>query len=196
MPAISVQMSRSSSTIRISWPMTLQTVRDLTGGSLCGRRVRTCRRDFLRVSPEYQTDACAATLAIIQGEIAAMIFHDLLDDIRENLRHLATVADQRHWTVRQRRDVADVGIALALQEQRLLAEFLGVLGLHGRPRHAGERGELVDHAADVADLADDGVGADREGLGILLDLLEVAALQPLGRELDGRQRILDLVCDP
>src|SRR4029450_2438075 len=80
MPAISVQMSRSSSTMRISWPMTLQTVRDVTCGSLCGRCVRTYRRDFLRVPPEYQTDTRPATLAAVQGEIAAMIFHDLLDD--------------------------------------------------------------------------------------------------------------------
>src|SRR5882672_3869595 len=49
-------------------------------GSLGGRRVRTYRRDFLRVTPEYQTDARTATLAVIQCEIAAMIFHDLLDD--------------------------------------------------------------------------------------------------------------------
>src|SRR5215217_4750891 len=89
MPAISVQMSRSSSTMRISWPMTLQTVRDLTSGSLCGRCVRTYRRDFLRVTPEYQTDTCAATLAVIQGEIAAMIFHDLLDDGEAQARTFA-----------------------------------------------------------------------------------------------------------
>src|SRR4029450_9158434 len=89
MPAISVQMSRSSSTMRISWPMTLQTVRDVMCGSLCGRRMRTNRRDFLRVTSEYQTDARPATLAVIQGEIAAMIFHDLLDDGEAQARTLA-----------------------------------------------------------------------------------------------------------
>src|ERR1051325_6703929 len=80
MPAISVQMSRSSSTMRISWPMTLQTVRSRRCGSLCGRRMRPDRRYFLRVPPEYQTDTRAATLAVIQREMAAMILHDLLDD--------------------------------------------------------------------------------------------------------------------
>ncbi len=35
-----------------------------------------------------------------------------------------------------------------------------------RRRHAGEGRELVDHAADVADLADDGVGAAVEGLEV------------------------------
>src|ERR1700730_10900180 len=267
MPAISVQMSRSSSTMRMSWAMTLQTVRDGLSGSLCGCRMRSSRRDFLRVTPEYQTDARTATLAVIKPAITAVIFHDLLDDreaeagalaagrhvrlgeplapllrqafavvlddnahggivvaqgerdfsrwqrlawqsfpaldrlgrvledVGQHLRDLAAVADQRHRMLRPGRDVADLRIAVALQEQRLLAEFLGILRLHRRARHAGERRELVDHAADVADLADDGVGADREGLRILLDLLEVTALQPLGGELDRRQRILDLVGD-
>src|SRR5262249_43060627 len=79
-PAISMQMSRSSSTIRISWPMTLQTVRDVACGSLCGRRLCGCRRDFLRVAPEYQTDAGAATLAVVQCQQAPVVLHDLLDD--------------------------------------------------------------------------------------------------------------------
>src|SRR5260370_31261327 len=80
MPAISVQMSRSSSTMRMSWAMTLQTVRDGLSGSLCGCRMWSSRRDFLRVTPEYQTDARAATLAVVQRKITAVIFHDLLDD--------------------------------------------------------------------------------------------------------------------
>src|ERR1700722_13203715 len=267
MPAISKQMSRSSSTMRMSWAMTLQTVRDGLSGSLCGCRMWSSRRDFLRVTSEYQTDARAATLAVVQHEITAVIFHDLLDDgeaeacalaagrhirlgealaplfrqtfaiflddnahggvvvaqgerdfpwrervagsrfpaldrlgrvledVGQHLRDLATVADQRHGMIRQGRDIADLRIAVALQEQRLLAEFLGILGLHRRARHAGERRELVDHAADVAHLADDGVGADREGFRILLDLLQITALQPLGGKLDRRQRVLDLVRD-
>ena len=62
-------------------------------------------------------------------------------------------------------------------------------------RHAREGRELVDHAADVADLADDRVGALREDFGIGGDLAGIFALQPLGRKLDRRQRILDLVRD-
>ena len=69
------------------------------------------------------------------------------------------------------------------------------IGLHLRLRHAGEGRELVDHAADVADLADDRVGALVEDLAVLGDHLAVAALDALGRELDRRQRVLDLVRD-
>src|SRR5476651_2216228 len=39
-----------------------------------------CRRDLLRVAPEYQTDARTATLAVLEQQRAAMVFHDLLDD--------------------------------------------------------------------------------------------------------------------
>ena len=68
------------------------------------------------------------------------------------------------------------------------------LAHHGL-RHAGEGRELVDHAADVADLADDGLRALLEDLGIGRDFLLVFAAQTLGGELNGRQRVLDLVRD-
>ena len=55
--------------------------------------------------------------------------------------------------------------------------------------------ELVDHALDVVDLAHDRVGALLEHRRILGDRLAVFAPQPLGRELDRRQRVLDLVRD-
>src|SRR5438874_13546775 len=42
-------------------------------------------------------------------------------------------------------------------------------------------------------MADDRVGADSEGVGILLDIAEIFAAQPLGGELDWGQRVLDLV---
>src|SRR5258707_15869055 len=77
----------------------------------------------------------------------------------------------------------------------LAAQRDQVLGLHDRRRHARERRELVDHAADVADLAYDRVGADDEGLGIRGDLLQILALEALGRQLDRRQGVLDLVRD-
>ena len=57
-------------------------------------------------------------------------------------------------------------------------------------------GEFIDHAADILDLADDRVGAlIEDGPVVLIDLLAVAALEALGRKLDRRQRVLDLMGD-
>ena len=61
--------------------------------------------------------------------------------------------------------------------------------------HAGESGELIDHPPDVGDLADDGVGALLEDLAVFGDGVAVFAANALGRKLDRRQRVLDLVCD-
>ena len=83
-----------------------------------------------------------------------------------------------------------------LQIDRLLRQPDQVLDLEYRRRHAGEGGELVDHAPDVAHLANDRVGASGEHLGVALDLGEVLALDALGRKLNRRQRVLYLVGDP
>ena len=50
-------------------------------------------------------------------------------------------------------------------------QFADVVVLHFRLRRAREGGKLVDHARDVADLTDDGVGAAIEHLPILGDVL-------------------------
>src|SRR3990167_1133971 len=203
-------MSRSSSTIRMSWAMTLQAVRYCLCGSLCGCRMRSSRRDFLRVPSEYQTDGGAATLSVLQRKITTVIFHYLLDDsqaqprpfaagrhvrlgqalssflrqtlavvlddnthrravvlqgqrnlasrqrsgrrspppldrlgrilqdVGQDLTYLAAIADQRNRPVRQARDIVNIGIAVALKEKCLLAELLGILGLHRRAGHAGK----------------------------------------------------------
>ena len=89
----------------------------------------------------------------------------------------------------------DLRMRDALQEHRLVQQFLRVLAAHHGRRHAREGGEFVHHAADIAHLADDRVGALLEDFGIGGDFLAVFALQPLGRKLDRRQRVLDLVCD-
>src|SRR5579883_1287643 len=62
----------------------------------------------------------------------------VLQDIGQHLAHLAAIADQRHRMIRQLDLIAQPGIAVALQEERLLAELLGVLRLHRWTRHAGE----------------------------------------------------------
>src|SRR5262249_31253459 len=59
--------------------------------------------------------------------------------------------------------------------------------------HAGEGRELIDHAADVADLTDNRVGALVEDLLVVADLIAVLAFEPLCRKLDGGQWILDFV---
>ena len=89
----------------------------------------------------------------------------------------------------------DVGMADAQQEHDLTHGLGDVLvGDHGL-RHAGKARELVDHALDVVDLAHDGVGALLEYGRILGDRLAVFAAQPLGRQLDRGERVLDLVGD-
>ena len=77
----------------------------------------------------------------------------------------------------------------------MLDQFAHVLLAHHGLGHARERRELVHHPADVTDLADDGLRALFEDLGIGRDLLLVLAPQAFGRELDGRQRVLDLMRD-
>src|SRR5690606_32205024 len=92
---------------------------------------------------------------------------------------------------------ADVDLrqAYAFEEYGLTYRIAEV-GDFGRGlRHAGKGREFIHHAADVANLADDGVDALVEDLAVILQLAAIAAAQPFGRELDGRQRILDLVGD-
>jgi hypothetical protein len=61
--------------------------------------------------------------------------------------------------------------------------------------HAGELGEFVDDAAQVVGLADDDVGVLLERLALVADEGAELAPQPLGRELDRGERVLDLVGD-
>src|SRR3546814_9660002 len=58
---------------------------------------------------------------------------------------------------------------------------------------------ISDWSSDVCSsdlLADDGLGHPLEGLGVAGDLRQVFPPQPLGRKLDRRERVLDLVGDP
>ena len=119
----------------------------------------------------------------------------VLDHVGQRLAHQAGVeaADQR--LVRQVDREVDLGLGDADQEHRLADRLGQVAGHERRLRHAREGRELVHHAADVADLADDGVGALVEDLAVLVDGPAELALQPLGRQLDRGQRVLDLVGD-
>ena len=119
----------------------------------------------------------------------------VLDDVGERLRDQAAVELRRHRILGELDLDVDVGIADPLQEHHLAHRVGDVLGRHHRLRHAGEARELVDHAPDVVDLAHDRVGALLEHRAVVGDDLAVFAAQPLGRELDRGQRVLDLVGD-
>jgi hypothetical protein len=89
----------------------------------------------------------------------------------------------------------DIGIADALQEYDL-ADCIGhVLGSHHRLRHARKAREFIDHAFDIIYLPDDGVGALLEDAPVILDDAGILSTQPLGGELNWRERVLDLVGD-
>ena len=83
-----------------------------------------------------------------------------------------------------------------LQNQRLARHPPDILRLDHRLRHAREGRELVDHAADIADMADDRVSALREGIRVGGNLLGESPFQPLGGKLNWRQRVFDLVRNP
>ena len=119
----------------------------------------------------------------------------VLDDVAERLGHQPAVERAHQRLGAEVALEGDVGAADLDQERRLAQRLAQIHHLHLRLRHAGEGRELVDHAADIADLADDGVGALVEDLAVLGDDLAVAAADALGGELDRGQRVLDLVGD-
>ena len=122
-------------------------------------------------------------------------FDRVLDDIGQRLAELAAVADHHELALERLDDEADPGMRDFVQEQRLAGDLVDILLAEHRLGHAREVGEFVDHAAQVADLADDRSGQPLERLLVGLDFLPEAALQPFGGELDRRQRVLDLVGD-
>src|SRR5438105_7484215 len=117
----------------------------------------------------------------------------VLDDVAKGLRHQAAVEGALERLVAEIALEGNVGAADFHQERRLAQRFAQIDDFHLWLRHAGEGRELVDHAADVLDLADDGIGALIEDLAVLGDDLAVTAPDALGRKLDRRQRILDLM---
>ena len=122
-------------------------------------------------------------------------FGGVLDDVGERLRNQPPIKCAPACSRRQFDVEIDVGMADAHQEHHLAHRFGHVLVGDDRLRHAGKARELVDHALDVVDLAHDGVGALLEHGGVFDDHLAVFAAQPFRRQLDRRQRVLDLVGD-
>ncbi len=119
----------------------------------------------------------------------------VLEHVGQRLGDQPAVEVGHHRRLRQPLLEIDVGAPDPHEEHRLAHAIGEVVARRPRLRHAREGGELVDHALDVVDLADDRVGALVEHVLALDDVAAVAALEPLGGKLDRRQRILDLVGD-
>ena len=121
----------------------------------------------------------------------------VLDDVGQRLRDQAMVDARHDRLVRAAPAVKRMfGLPTSCRNTASRTTSSQVTVLHDRLRHAREAGELVHHAADVADLADDRLGALVEDLPVLRpDMLAEPPLQPLRRELDRRQRVLDLMGD-
>ena len=120
----------------------------------------------------------------------------VLDEVGERLRDQPPVEARRHRIFGDLGFDVDFRIADAHQEHGLAHGVGDVLVRDHRLGHARETREFVDHPPDVVDLAHDGVGALLEHAAVVFaDHLAVFAAQPFGRQLNRRQRVLDLVRD-
>src|SRR5271165_6008980 len=133
-------------------------------------------------------------------KVCPLLGHSYLDrldrilyDIDQGLTNETRVAANCHRTGWEIRLKGNLGMGSALQEHRLARDLDQVFRPEHRRRHPCKRGEFVDHAADITHMPDDRIGADREGFRVVLDLLEISAPQPLRRQLDRGQWVLDLV---
>ena len=122
-------------------------------------------------------------------------FCRILQHIGERLRHQPTIEVGENRFVRQLLLKSDVRAADPHQKDRLAHAIGEVVPRRARLWRAREGREFVDHAFDVVHLPDNGVRALVEYVPALDDVPAVASFQPLGRELDRRQRISDLVRD-
>ncbi len=122
-------------------------------------------------------------------------FHRILDDVCQGLRDQAMIEIGGNRGLRQVDAQFDLRLPHAFEKDHM-PDGVGKVGMVlGRRRHAGERGELVDHLADVTHLPDDRVGALVEDLEIILQPAAIAPAQAFGAQLDRGQRVLDLVGD-
>jgi hypothetical protein len=89
----------------------------------------------------------------------------------------------------------DLPMALAEQDERLLDHAVQILRGVGTRGHPREVRELVHQRLQLVHLLDDRPRAVVEHRVVGAELRRVAAAEPLGRELDRRQGVLDLVRD-
>ena len=92
----------------------------------------------------------------------------------------------------------DLRAQIVVQGQHVEQEGADVHGLHGaRARLPCIDREVVDHVLHRGDLRNDGLRAACQGFLIgAVELRRELSLQPLRRQLDRRQRILDFVRQP
>ena len=67
---------------------------------------------------------------------------------------------------------------LGLKKDGVTADLVQIISRHIGLRHAGKRGELVNHAPYIIHLADNGIGAGLEGFNLLADLAAIFSPQP------------------
>ena len=127
-----------------------------------------------------QIDCDLPLRRITGGNAGADRFRCVFQYIGERLADQPAVAIEHDWPRRRVALKCNLGMRNALQEHRLPDQFLHVLAADNRHRHARKGREFIDHAADIANLPDDGVGALREDVGLGRNFARIFALQPFG----------------
>mmetsp|Transcript_53686 Transcript_53686/g.126315 ORF Transcript_53686/g.126315 Transcript_53686/m.126315 type:complete len:732 (-) Transcript_53686:1050-3245(-) len=121
------------------------------------------------------------------------VLHEVVDDLAQ----LAGVALDAGQVGPQVGDQSPVLLRLGIEAQDLLDQRIEIQRLELGRRQAGVVAELVDQLLHRLHLVDDGGHrAHQHGLVGAFELGLQLVLQTLGRQLDGRQRVLDLVGQP
>ena len=119
--------------------------------------------------------------AIVLAAVPASRFDGLsgvLEDVGHGLAELVAITLYRRYLAVGLEGIGDLGIAHFLQEQRLADEVDRIFLAEHRLRQAGERGKLVHHLAQIADLANDRVGQFVEQFAVDLDLAIIDKRRP------------------
>ncbi len=143
--------------------------RAAAGGFPCGKPFAVVDHvddDIAAFARDRDLDAPAAALVRRHGGDR---LGGVLDDVGERLRHQPAIEPRRHRAVGDRRPRSRCRDGRPASGTRPGAPVGEVVVADHRLGHAREGGELVDHALDVVDLADDRVGALVEDLAVLGD---------------------------
>ena len=152
--------------------------------------------EFASLFVHLELDPVARQIVLAPAAPRFDRFDRILHDVTKRLAELPTIANHFEIALRRVDAEADAGMRHFMKEYRLPGDFVDVLMPENRLGHPREVGEFVDHAAQVADLPDDCTCQPLKRFRLGLNFLSEAALEPLGRELDRCQRVLDLMSDP